>query len=41
MKLVGYDNNNRSIVDMALWWKIYSDRIIDEICQLRGRFSAV
>ena len=40
MKLVGDDADNRSLVNRALWWKAYSDHIIDEIRRLRGKFSA-
>ena len=37
MKLVGYDENNRSLIDRALCWKAYNEHVIEEIRQLRGR----
>ena len=39
MKLVGYDENKRSLTDRALWWKTYNIHVIEEIRQLRGRVS--
>ena len=40
MKLVGYNENKRSLTDRALWWKIYNIHVIEEIRQLRGRVSS-
>ena len=39
MKMVGYDELNKSITERALWWKSYKGHVIDEIRQLRGRVS--
>ena len=39
MKLVGYDENNRSLTDRSLWWKAYNEHVIEEIRQLRGHVS--
>ena len=39
MKLVGYDENKRSLTDRALWRKTYNIHVIEEIRQLRGCVS--
>ena len=39
MKLVGYNENNPSLTDRALWWKVYNEHVVDEISQLRGHVS--
>ena len=39
MKLVGYDEKNRSLVNRVLWWKAYNEHITEEIRQLRGGVS--
>ena len=40
MKLSGYDEENTSLTDRALWWKTYQDHALDKIRQLRGRINA-
>ena len=40
MKEVGLDKKNNKLLERALWWKTYSGDIIDEIRNLRSRFSA-
>ena len=39
MKLVGYDENTRSLTDRELWWKTYNIHLIEVIRQLIGRVS--
>ena len=39
MKLLGNDENKRSLTDIALWWKNYNIHVIEEIRQLRGGVS--
>ena len=39
MKLSGYDEENMSLTDRALWWKTYQNRALNNIRQLRGRMN--
>ena len=39
MKLVEYDENARSLTDIALWWKSYDEHVSEEIRKIRGRVS--
>ena len=39
MKIVGYNENKRSLIDRAFWQKVYNEHGIKEIRQLRGRVS--
>ena len=40
MTFSGYDEENTSLTDRALWWKNYQDHALDEIRQLRARINA-
>ena len=40
MKLVGYNEDNNSMIDRLMWRKTFSEYSIGDISQLRGSFSA-
>ena len=40
MKFSGYNDENTSLTDRALWCKTYQGRALDKIRQIRGRMNA-